>query len=386
MAGLLLETRRGGWAFAKIGPAKDSVLAIFYGVCSEPWLTVVRTELRAIEEALRRALAPLTIYTDNAAVVNAFQEGKAYSCREGNDGADIWTRIWAILEDFGECQVLKVKAHTTAEDASEGLIDPYKQAGNAAADFFAVQARRAAAAEAPTRAFEQHYARARDWYKHIIAGIGGWKEDAQADAEQHREEVSAQLEPPSTPLQRAPGTRRHSVWLMGNAVCCRTCGLSFGEGTRPNTVARQRCRGPPAARVLLSLGLRLDPQDEHAYTVAEMQSAGAIPWRAAEAPQGTVVVAPEPPRRRLRGKQPLPAMEATVRTSVPRKEVESKHLLVKRGRATYCERCGRWAIDRISKGLLRMCTGTTETKHGSYRVRRERLRAGRHPLTGVMLS
>ena len=50
----------------------------------------------------------------------------------------MWRRIWAILEDFGECDIHKLKAHTIAEDAQEGLIDPYLQAGNAVADFFAV--------------------------------------------------------------------------------------------------------------------------------------------------------------------------------------------------------------------------------------------------------
>ena len=125
MKGLLPEVRRGGWAFAKLGSSKDLISVVFYGTCSDCWLTTVRTELKAVEEALRRAVPPLVIHTDNAAVVNAFLEGKAYSCRQKNDGADIWRRIWAILEDCGECQIRKVKAHTTAEDVENGLIDPY---------------------------------------------------------------------------------------------------------------------------------------------------------------------------------------------------------------------------------------------------------------------
>ena len=191
---------------------------------------------------------------------------------------------------------------------------------------------------------------------------------------------------PSVPLPRAPGIRRHAIWVFGHSVRCRTCGLSFGQGAAPSSVARMRCRGPPAARVLQGLGLRLAPNEEHAYTVDEMQSAGGTPCRAAEEAHGAVSTAPDPPRRRLRGKQPPPTWEAPASAATLRKDVDSKHLLVKRGRATYCERCGRWAIDRNSKGLLRRCTGTTETTHGSYKVRRERLRAGRHLLTGAVLE
>ena len=340
-----------------------------------------------MEEVLRRAYAPLTIYTDSAAVVNAFLKGKAYACREGNDGADIWRRIWAILEDFGECQILKIKAHTTAEDAQEGLIDPYKQAGNATADFFAVQARKSAEAEAPCRSFEQQYARARAWYGHILAGIGDWQIDTHADAEAGPAQEDA---PPSASQlagARAAATRKHSVWVLNGVARCMTCGNSFAAP--PSAVAKRMCRGPLPTRVLQSLGLRQSPEDAHAHTVAEMQAMGATPWRPEplQTPPEADEVIPVPVRRRLRGKQPPPpATVGVARAAVLRKEVESQHLLVTKGRVTYCERCGRWAIDRISLGLQRKCAGSVETKLGAYRVRRDRLRAGRHPLTGRLLD
>ena len=143
----------------------------------------MRAELKAVEEAVRRAVAPLIIYTDSAAVVRAFEKGKAYACRATNDGADIWRRIWTVLEDFGDLQIRKVKAHTTAEDAAEGLIDPILQAGNAAADHFAVAARKLASQQSPCHSFDAHYARARAWYRHIISGIAHWQQDVFGDAE-----------------------------------------------------------------------------------------------------------------------------------------------------------------------------------------------------------
>ena len=72
--------------------------------------------------------------------------------------------IWWRLRDFGSFDLRKVKAHTIAHDVAEGFISADKQAGNAAADFFAVQARKLAQEESPVNDFEGHYARARAWY------------------------------------------------------------------------------------------------------------------------------------------------------------------------------------------------------------------------------
>ena len=166
-----------------------------------------------------------------------------------------------------------------------------------------------------------------------------------------------------------------------------SCGNSFA--TPPSAVAKRMCKGPLPTRVLQSLGLRQSPEDAHAHTEVEMQAMGATPWRPEplQTPPEADEVIPVPVRRRLRGKQPPPpATVGVARAAVLRKEAESQHLLVTKGRVTYCERCGRWAIDRISLGLQRKCAGSVETKLGAYRVRRDRLRAGRHPLTGRLLD
>lgn len=54
------------------------------------------------------------------------------------------------------------------------------------------------------------------------------------------------------------------------------------------------------------------------------------------------------------------------------------HRLRKHGSTAWCDVCGRWAIARVGLGLSGNCTGVL----GSYSARRERLRAGKHPLTG----
>ena len=54
------------------------------------------------------------------------------------------------------------------------------------------------------------------------------------------------------------------------------------------------------------------------------------------------------------------------------------HLIRKHGSTAWCDVCGRWAISRVGRGLTGECSGTL----GSYAIRRERLREGKHPLTG----
>ena len=141
LQGLHPEARGAGWAFALVDSSSLCLKMAVFGVCAEQWLTVLRAELRAIEEAIRRAVAPLVVHADSAAAVAAYNKGQKYCCSARADGADIWRRIWLLLADFGEFRLLKVKAHTTISDVAEGLISAEHQAGNAAADHFAIQAR-----------------------------------------------------------------------------------------------------------------------------------------------------------------------------------------------------------------------------------------------------
>ena len=359
---------------------------------------MLRAELQAIDEALMRAVEPLVIFTDSLIAMDAFAKGKAYCCAAKSEGAEIWARIWARLDGFGSFRLCKVKAHTTQRDAEEGLISAADQAGNAMADFFAVQARTMAQRAAPVRDFEMHYARARRWYKLAFRAIGCWKEDTLADVEQIAGDKHEQAR------TEHPGscTRRHEVWVLPEGLLCRTCGMRFGPSLQPDAVARKRCKGPMRARILDSMGA-LPDYARVAHTVPELLRAGATPWSnqrnfeegvvrelaavpigpTGEAARAAAPVVPstKPLRRRLTGKQPDPL--DTGRQVV--KEYASGHLLTARGRLTYCERCGRWALDKISTALTKRCAGNVDTVKGSYRVRRERMRAGRHPLTNVPL-
>ena len=390
LRGLHPEARRAGWAFALVDSSSLCLKMAVFGVCAEQWLTVLRAELRAIEEAIRRAVAPLVVHTDSAAAVAAYNKGQKYCCSARADGADIWRRIWLLLADFGEFRLLKVKAHTTISDVAEGLISAEHQAGNAAADHFAVQARKAAEAASPLGSFEAHYARARVWYKSIFMAIADWKEDVFADlahvADAHEQEARDR----HSVAQR----RRHEIWTWRQAWLCRTCGKTFHSDSHPRHLEKAECRGSTRARLLHSMGVQVPPEAWDCHAAQELARQGEARWvegdeghqplAEARLPHTTAV------RRRLVGKQPDPrSMTVSCAAMVAKeavKENESGHILVKAGSFTFCDRCGRWAIDRLGPGLIRKCRGSVDTSLGAYRVRRDRLRAGRHPLTNQPLG
>ena len=78
--------------------------------------------------------------------------------------------------------------------------------------------------------------------------------------------------------------------------------------------------------------------------------------------------------------QALSSQAERAASSDHRNEV-ADHVIRTRGAAAWCEVCGRWALARVGSGLTGKCKGVL----GSYGIRRARLRAGRHPLTGNLL-
>ena len=79
---------------------------------SELYPTACRAELKAIGDALRIALPPLTLHTDNGLVVLVWKRGRQWRCSSQRDGADLWREFWDRIADLGEdIRIKKVKAH-----------------------------------------------------------------------------------------------------------------------------------------------------------------------------------------------------------------------------------------------------------------------------------
>ena len=141
------------------------------------------------------------------------------------------------------------------------------------------------------------------------------------------------------------------------------------------------------------MGIDTGPFSLSSHTVGELVRLGGEKWSVTtgeaceareEEPLFPLVGGAVRIRRRTTGKQLVFGDPATEVHGVYKESVFG-HILVRKGRATFCDKCGRWAIDRLSLGLLRKCTGIVDTVAGAYRVRRERLRLGRRPLTNVPL-
>ena len=280
------------------------------------------------------------IHTDSAVAITDFEKVKAYCCSAQSEGADIWARIWSWLGDFGSFQLRKVKAHTTARDAVEGLISAADQAGNAAADFFAVQAWIMAQRESPVHSFEAHYARAPRWYSLVFRAIGYWKNDALADVAEESNDGQVQNQRIRPEIVRKGA--RHEVWQLQDGWVCRACGKRFGSDTELAALAKKQCPGPRSARLFDSMGVA-PTFSRFAQSVAELTRAGVRRWEHSSAPAGSADggegnpnAEVRRPRRRITGKQPDPY---ECRPAV--KEDWTGHLLVSKGRLTFCDRCGR---------------------------------------------
>ena len=57
-------------------------------------------ELKAILEALRVPVPPLTVYTDNAQVLNDRGKGKEYCVSARTRGAAMWRDVWFYIEQI----------------------------------------------------------------------------------------------------------------------------------------------------------------------------------------------------------------------------------------------------------------------------------------------
>ena len=79
---------RAGWSSVM---ANDQGLVIggVYGICAEYFPTSLRAELWGVLQTLRRACPPVTIFVDNAGVVDGFARGRSWCCRSTRSAVDL---------------------------------------------------------------------------------------------------------------------------------------------------------------------------------------------------------------------------------------------------------------------------------------------------------
>ena len=94
--GSFWKAARGGWCVVVMGELGQWIWTL-YGTLGGPYFDSYVAEMKAILEALRIAVPPITIYTDNAEVLRDAAKGKAWCVSAEVRGAAIWRDMWRYM-------------------------------------------------------------------------------------------------------------------------------------------------------------------------------------------------------------------------------------------------------------------------------------------------
>ena len=248
LRGTVPKARRAGWAYVvddNLGPMWGK-----FGVCSEPYPTVLRSELHALVEILRITTGPIVIYVDNLEVVNGIINGQRWCCHPKRDGADLWRAIWARLRDLeGLVNVEKVKAHLTYQQVLDGKISWASWIGNGIADMWAKQGCAEASRLSPSDWVQAEWHKACAVYKWAACIAAEWIVDTEVAL------PPVQLPPPSrtigvkTKHKTRAAHSLHELWRTKRHGWCRLCGINgpWNRRARPAIFSRP-CAGTMGTR------------------------------------------------------------------------------------------------------------------------------------------
>ena len=424
LRGTVPKARRGGWAFVVDNGAEP--IWGKYGSCSDVYLTVLRTELRALVEVLRITTGPITIFVDNAQVVDGIPKGREWCCSHKRDGADLWRQIWDRLEELeGVVSVQKVKAHLSYGDVVEGRTTWSKWVGNGVADLWAKRGSAVAERLSPSSWIHAEWSRACAYYKWAVLVAAEWEGDTETKELEKEAPIAGSARPRGTGLINA---RSHELWRNLKKGWCRLCGIeSQWTGQKPPPAFRRPCRGSMGQRCKITgrergMSPRSHTFDEGRIPMATLHAHGAErvmhmtqPHDRSSSPGTT---GPGPPlgghargessrSSEHEGLQPhiieceeddpfghlllamdfddrgLSAAVAEPQAEQPAAETgraaHASHTLTRFANLVWCKSCGRHAIARLGAGLLGPCKGSAT---GGYPTRIARMRRGLHPMTG----
>ena len=441
LRGTIPRARRAGWAFV----VRDGSTALWgkYGVCDEPYTTVLRSELRALLEILRISAGNICIHVDNSQVVEGVQCGKQWCISSRREGADLWRGIWWLLEELQGVRVVKVKAHLTFSHVLQGAIEFDHWTGNGAADLCAKKACEVACASTGSAVMQAAWRRATEWYRWAVVVAANWIGDTAPSGPIQAAATPSSGGRDTVALNVPRGGSKHEFWANRDTTWCRLCGAT-SPVTRKKAAAafRRACRGSLASRChAKSAASSLDPltYDDGVVPLAflhekfaervyaphvelevgdpapplQSDTAVGVNRDQEERPPSIASDSDEDPFGHLQmgfdnvsgppdsaratlvdidglNRPPEPADDGSAAAhrsdSIAAQPAEDdpgpihpSHSLRRTAGAVWCSHCGRSAITRIGVGLLRPCRGTAE---GAYPARILRLRAGCHPVSG----
>ncbi len=242
------RTARAGWAAVQIDEL-GRWASTLNGTLGGPFASSFRAELKAILEALRIAVPPITLHTDNAAVIGGIQKGKEWCTSSKAKCADIWKDIWFYIEELGDdVRFVKVKAHTTWMDVLLGRTEHVHHYGNDLADQAAKAATRAAEADSPAAGANAQLRRALAWMKWLITYVGGWSDDVDPLERQGHDIGDDEARKMARACRKVAGVITHEVWKLSDEMLCRRCGKTARAGAAATEWAMTQCRGSAGGR------------------------------------------------------------------------------------------------------------------------------------------
>ena len=432
LRGTIPWANRAGWAFVVVDGSSPAWGK--YGVCAEPYTSVLRAELRALLEVLRIAVGPIEIHVDNKMVVDGVDHGRAWCCDSRREAADLWRQVWDRLDELPDLvQVVKVKAHLSYEDVLSGRIPWTHWIGNGMADMWAKAGSAAAARQSPTAAIHSQWTRVRQWYKWVVAFASDWTEDTAKSGPIPLPPAAAR------PQDTLRASITHEVWRSPTRAWCRRCGATglWPPEKPPPVPLRRPCKGTMADRAGIwgrEFAIHDDPvaKDDGALSFGFLRSkvAAKVPKDDASTYYPQEFGSGHTSSRSTDGDIPiddfldelppsvvaddfsdddpfghaaygmsglehgLPALQTASATPVEEDLSEpaerqdgppgahTSHKLRRHAQVVWCQVCGRSAVSRLGKGLIGSCRGTAE---GAYPARLRRLNDGLHPISGAPL-
>ena len=270
---------RGGWAAVKTNDQGKVIFGI-YGTCPDWYPSSLRAELWGLLMVLRHAAPPVTIWIDNASVVDGYRKGKSWCISSSRPAADLWDLIWRKVEDLGQGDILveKVKGHASSVDIENGTSSLLHMAGNDHADYFAKKGSALAEHLSSTSTLRQTDQLAKLWYSWLAVLISNWPKDTQGRNQTARKKKRARPAAPDNVAKAAKvDTNKfgvgHRLFRSGELVWCNICGAyavqrfkalklpcagAAGKGPRAGQLARMLKGDHPLQRgVRLPLAVRL---------------------------------------------------------------------------------------------------------------------------------
>jgi hypothetical protein len=341
--GGLAGLRAAGWAAVNVAGDGLLQLAIF-GPLPFARPSILAAEIYAVHIALENALDIRMLCIDNAEVIRCLSRGRVYSTASGRQFAHLWRRIWHRLEDIGyqtalgsapadgKIIICKVKAHRTAvEKANLPSCERRLCELNEVADLWAkVGAKRAAPPPWQVTDVKEKLGQAKRALEYVAAFRIAATDVVHTRAD--LDEANAATRGQARSARRAPRDAHRVFAEADGTFRCADCGAHTKSAAKAAELGRKACAG--AAELL---------------------------WR----------VRQPAIRRRISKKRPARA-----------------HVFGRCGPYVFCVTCGLYAGGRIGR-LTEECEGpplSRAPKDVMRMLRRERLVAGRHPVSGERLA